>query len=335
MKRSAKVAIIVAVCLIVIGLLVGAAVTFFQSRSRGWQNPFEGGFLNTISGIESSEYTKRTETFSAADVKGLELTTISRDVKFVVGDSGEYRITCWENEDRWFEIELDGRALKVREKHRSLALPDSHVADEYRTLLVEVPENCVPGAIATVSGDVYLPALKIDGGMTVATTSGDIKIDVGFELGGDMSLSTSSGDLIVKGSFEGDFDLSTTSGGLRFSGEAASFKAESVSGDMDLSGSVFAGRTDITTTSGEVIARGLSVGSLKVHTTSGEVTISGLVSGEIDVDTTSGDVRLTLADPDSFKYDLKSTSGDHVSPYGTPSGALCRVRTTSGDIVID
>ena len=335
MKRSAKVAIIVAVCLIVIGLLVGAAVTFFQSRSRGWQNPFEGGFLNTVSGVESSEYAKRTETFSAADVKRLELTTISRDVKFVASASGEYRITCWENEDRWFEIELDGRALKVMEKHRSLALPDSHIADEYRTLLVEVPENCAPGVVTTVSGDVYFPALTIDGGITVATTSGDVKIDDGFELGGSMTVSTTSGDLDVKGVFSGDFLMNTTSGGLHFSGEAASFTAESVSGDMDLSGSVFAGSTDLTTTSGEVKACGLSVGSLKVHTTSGEVTVSGLESGEIEVETTSGDVRLTLADPDAFSFELKSTSGEKRAPSGGGSGALCRVTTTSGDITID
>nr|MCR5648312.1 DUF4097 domain-containing protein [Oscillospiraceae bacterium] len=200
---------------------------------------------------------------------------------------------------------------------------------------VEVPENCVPAAIATVSGDVYLPALKMDGGLTLATTSGNVGIEEGFELGGDMSVATTSGDLTVKGSFEGDFDLSTTSGGLRFSGEAASFKAESVSGDMDLSGSVFAGRTELESTSGEMKANGLSVGSLKIHTVSGDVTISGLESSEIDVDTTSADVRLKLSDPDGFRYDLKSTSGDNRSPYGSPSGALCRVRTTSGDIEID
>ena len=335
MKRSAKVAIIVAVCLIVVGLLVGAAVTFFQSRSHGWQNPFNGGFLNTITGAGSSEYVKRTETFSAANVKGLELSTVSRDVRFVVGGSAEYRITCWENEDLWFEMKLDGHTLKVEEKHKSRFIPEALFNSEYCTLLVEVPENCAPGVVTTVSGDVYFPALKIDGGVTVATTSGDLRIDDGFELGGGMTVAATSGDLDVKGSFRGDFLLSTTSGCLRFCGEAASFTAESVSGDMDLSGSVFAGSADLTTTSGEVKAYGLSVGSLKVHTTSGEVTVSGLESGEIDVQTTSGDVRLTLADPDAFRFDVKSTSGEKRVPYGSGSDALCRVQTTSGDITID
>lgn len=334
MKRSAKVAIIVAVCLIVVGLLVGAAVTFFQSRSRGWQDPFDGSFLDTITSRESGEYAKRTETFSAADVKGLELTTISRDVKFVVGASSEYRITCWENEDRWFEIELDGRTIKVREKRRSLALGDDHAAEEYRTLTVEVPAKCTAATVTTTSGDIYIPALTVDGGLTVVTTSGELYASDSLEILGGATVATTSGSVLFSGKLKGGFSFSSTSGDLSFSGEAEDFTAKTTSGDLVLSGCAFSGRAEVTTVSGTITADGFVCGPLKLHTTSGDISISSLDSGEIEIDTTSGDVALTLADPDAFRYEVKTTAGEVRTPYGSSSGVLCDVHTTSGDVVI-
>ena len=338
MKKSAKVALIVAVCLIVIGLLFGGVSLLLNSRrGGGWSVSFRNGLSGIVNGRESVEFVKRTESFSAAEVKSLELATVATDIKLVAGSSSQYRVTCYENEDRWYDIELDGGRLKIKEENKP-GFSDTHISifdgNEQYTVTVEVPAKCAAVSAATVSGDVYIPALTMDGGFSAATTSGDIFASDGVEVLGGVSVATTSGDVSFSGTIEGGFSCTKTSGDLSFSGEAESFSVKTTSGDLVLSGCAFSGKVDVTTVSGEIVADGFVCGPLKLKTTSGDISIRGLESGEIDIDTTSGDVALTMTDPDAYKYEIKSTSGDVRTPYGISSGVLCDVHTTSGDVVI-
>ena len=338
MKKSAKVALIVAVCLIVVGLLIGAVAALINSRrAGGWSVSFRNGLSGIVSSSESVDFVKRTETFSAAEVKGLELATVATDVKLVAGSSSQYRVTCYEKEDRWFDIELDGGRLKIKEQNKPTFF-DAHINlfenADYFTVTVEVPAKCAALSAATVSGEVFLPALTIDGGFSVATTSGDVFASDGVEILGGMSVATTSGSVGFSGTIRGGFSMTTTSGDLSFSGEAESFSVKTTSGDLVLNGCTFTGRAEVTTVSGVITADGFVCGPLKLKTTSGAITIRGLESGEIDIDTTSGDVALTMTDPDAYKYEIKSTAGDVRVPYGSSSGVVCDVRSTSGDVVI-
>lgn len=126
---------------------------------------------------------------------------------------------------------------------------------------------------------------------------------------GSLTVETLSGDVIVDQTvFAGDvLEITTVSGDIKIPFLAGRCDISTVSGDVRL-GSV-TGSFTINSTSGDI---DISSGSLSgwVETVSGDVKMSfAELTGDLDVTTTSGDVVLTLSGEENFDFRYESTSG--------------------------
>jgi DUF4097 and DUF4098 domain-containing protein YvlB len=168
---------------------------------------------------------------------------------------------------------------------------------------------------------------------------------------------TKSADLAVTGT-AGDVDLATASGDCRLHDVAGDLHIRSASGDV--SSRAVAGRATVNTASGDVSlgpvegVAGVNTASgdvsidaaatdLKVNTASGDVKVDAVVSGDIGLNAVSGDVRLGVRRGTRIYLDCTTVSGSTRSeldisddePEGDGPFANLKVRTVSGDIVID
>jgi DUF4097 and DUF4098 domain-containing protein YvlB len=183
----------------------------------------------------------------------------------------------------------------------------------------------------------------------------DLKLDVAIPKGyrGALSISSVSADIdIPSGRTWTALDVGSVSGSIDTGSFTADrFSGHSVSGA--LRGTAAAKSVDLSTTSGSVAFAGLR-GDANVRSVSGRVDLSWTVfSGRVDVGTTSGDVTLGIPAGSGFRLDAGSTSGSistthPVTVQGSTTGSgrhslvgdvgsgdgSVRVRTVSGSITI-
>lgn len=124
-----------------------------------------------------------------------------------------------------------------------------------------------------------------------------------------------------------------TSGDLNLNNLTADhFTSKMTSGELSILNAT--ANLDLQMTSGDIKVDGLS-GEGKVQATSGGVEISQREAGGLDISMKSGDVRIETPVGSQAIYDVRTTSGDIVTP---PSSAqakhIIKVRATSGDVVI-
>lgn len=139
-----------------------------------------------------------------------------------------------------------------------------------------------------------------------------------------------SGDITVTG-VRGDLALNTISGDIRVDRAGKVVAGQSISGDVELISAENDAVVELSSTSGNVTARGVKVrrldlGSISgtvrgtdlqcdsatLHTISGDVEYGGTLTsgGSYDFRTHSGDVRLTLAGGTGFEFQASTFSGE-------------------------
>jgi hypothetical protein len=151
--------------------------------------------------------------------------------------------------------------------------------------------------VHTASGDVT--AASVTGAAEITTASGDVRLD---ETGAEAHVRTAGGDVRLARA-RGDLSVRTASGDVTVGGAAASVTVATASGDVRLD-SVAAGRTEVSTTSGDVhvgVAAGVGVyldlASVTGSTTSqlDETEAGDDVPLEVTCRTVSGDIRIARA----------------------------------------
>lgn len=304
MRKSVKVLLITAGCLVAVGAIVSSAALLLTHGK--WEK---------LSYPSDTPYTERSETFPAAQVERLDIEAVADDVEFIVTDGSEYRVTCSENQEHKYDISLSGGTLKVISKDAHFGI--HFVVFRSNKLLIEVPSECARADIESVSGDVSLPdGLSFGGELAVCTVSGEVRI----------------GKVCV----QGDAEVCSTSGEISMRGASVSGRlaGSSVSGDFDLSDTVCSGDASISTTSGEVLASGFTCAMLDISSISGDVRFSALDCAGAEIDTTSGEVLIDLTEPGEFRYDCKSVSGDVRLPNASGNARSFKADTISGEIRI-
>jgi hypothetical protein len=151
--------------------------------------------------------------------------------------------------------------------------------------------------VHTASGD--LTATRVTGTAEVTTSSGDVRMD---ETGAEAQVRTAGGDVRLARA-RGDLTVRTASGDVTVGSAAASVTVATASGDVRLD-RVAAGRTEVSTTSGDVhvgVAAGVGVyldlASVTGSTTSrlDETAASDDVPLEVICRAVSGDIRIVRA----------------------------------------
>ncbi len=285
--------------------IFGAVICFSAFASVGFDiRVFEGGGYTVKEEIIKDKITNISINSDATDIKVLEWSEPEIKVEF---SENKYLKTTIKNADGKLEISVD----------------DTRRWYDLTQYLFSSPKNLI----------LYLPkgeAYNLD----AKSLSGDFISSYGGELN-SLRVELTSGDIVADGmKVLGALDLKTTSGDIEISSLRAGGNASfgTTSGDVNIGSADLGGNLQINITSGDVELGHVVGKKMKIETVSGDVEFDMISTEEIDIETTSGDVEGSFAG--GMIYQTNATSGDVRVPNSEKNGAFCRIKTTSGDIII-
>jgi DUF4097 and DUF4098 domain-containing protein YvlB len=241
-------------------------------------------------------------------VTALTVAAVGADVEFVPADSFGFEVRTFGGTPTW---SLDGGVLSVKESEGLLgslwSLGPLSGDDAYVKVFYPNGATLDSLKVTSVSGALKVSGLNIEVRQTATleTTSGAIQFD--SLKAGSLSVGTTSGDISSQGVSAPTARVGTTSGEVEFQGFTGRLDADSVSGDIKLSGGYQGGT--VGSTSGNItIATTESAQTFGYHleTLSGGIDVNGQPVGSPANSATSGDRELTV----------RSTSGHIAVDFG-------------------
>lgn len=320
MKKSIKITCIAAASCIVLGLLIllGVSIKFgFDYRN-----------LNTT--------TAEVKTYAVEQAfENIDIHSLSNNMKFSAADGEQCKVVCTETARTACTVSVENGTLTVTQK-------------DTRRWYEHFGMYWAPDDVSEMKIEVFLP-LQEYRDLSVTTQSGDIWVGEPF-IFETADLSTTSGNISF-GSAVNDISLHSTSGNITCQkiSMATSVKAETTSGNVDLS-KISTVELSASTTSGnlnlfEIYATGdavlestsgvsqlekVTAKSFTITTTSGDVWFKDSDANTLDIQSNSGCVKGNLLSKKNFE--VSTTSGEVDVPYSRDDAGKCIVKTTSGDI---
>lgn len=310
--------LITGIVLTVLGLLIFLGALFASG--------FDLSRLSTAT-YETNQHPV-SETFQSVEIR-----TDEAEIRFVASEDGTTRVDCVERAKVRHEVAVENGILKI-------------TADDKRTWI----DHLNLFAFKPLSVTVHLPAARYDA-LTVATGTGKVTVPDPFTFG-KADIMASTGDVSFDASVEGGLTIRTSTGDIRVTGVRSSSAEFSVStGKVELknlncaetlSVKVSTGKAVLTDVScKELISTG-STGSITLKNTvaseslniqrdTGDVELENCDAGQITVKTSTGDVTGTLR---SAKVFITKSSTGKIDVPDSVSGGRCELSTSTGDIRI-
>ncbi len=295
MKKSMKIAVILAAALIVLGLIVsglGFCGMGFNFRA-----------LNTEDIISA--------TFEITDpFRDISIETDVADLHFAASEDGVCRVECVDFANETYAVNVKNGTLTVVKNNRVWRENASlfSVGETYVT--VYLPEEKYASLqIDEDTGDIEMPAAFSFEQAMINTSTGDVcwLAPVSEEL----SITTDTGDMEVRDTSPRSLALKTNTGEVELDNiGCTSLSADSDTGNITLR---------------NVIADELFV----IKSDTGDVVFDRSDAAEIFVQTDTGDVMGTLV---SDKIFLTETDTGNVDVPKSATGGRCEVITNTGDI---
>jgi DUF4097 and DUF4098 domain-containing protein YvlB len=160
--------------------------------------------------------------------------------------------------------------------------------------------------------EIYLPQRA---SVDIDAVSADV--DVQQVAGRKLEVSSVSGAVVVTASSPGEASFENVSGDTTLRITTGKVSAQSVSGELHLSGGL-TGEVDLETVSGNIELGARDLDKLQVNTVSGDANLrAGLrAGGTVKAETLSGELQLDLPRGSSAKLHVETFSGDIRSPAG-------------------
>lgn len=319
MKKSKKIALIVATILVAVGL----AVFFGAVAAMG----FDFTKLNTVS--------LQTSTYEIEDAfHHIAIDEVGCDVNLYLSDDGTCKVICRDSEYITYTVHVNEDTLHIKQEDSrkwyqqiNLSLGKSETA-EIRIYLPESSYQSLDAALQ--SGDIVVPEAFCFESAKLRSSSGNIEIRA--LVNQSLDVKATSGDIWIANASPADLTAQSSSGDITLEAVNAedNIRVDATSGDLYLS-NVHAQAISASTTSGEIeLADVLADESIRIESSSGDVALQRCDAEALHIQTSSGDVSGTLLTEKVFRTD--TASGDVDVPQST-SGGECEIQTTSGDIV--
>ena len=335
MKKN-TVAIIVAVLLLIAGIaLAGTAFTMADY---------------SFDGFSSEEFEEVTYTVEG-DFEHIMIATDIHDVAIALSDDATCRIVGSESRNFKIEYGIEDNMLVVRTvderewyDHIGIFIDDAH-------LTLYLPKSTyISLTAASNTGDILIPESFTFTGASIATDTGNIEIRA--KVTGELGLAADTGHITVSGVEPTKLDVSVTTGrtvleNIKTEGEII---LECSTGRTELH-SVEAGAISSNGDTGSLLLKNVYVErEIKIKRSTGDVTLSSVIAGAFDIETSTGDVKLNSSDAESIDIETdtgrvegslltekvfitESSSGSIKVPQ-TTSGGTCKIRTSTGNIII-
>ena len=354
MKKAKKIAIIVAVSMMAVGLItVVGSLAFVR---------FDATKLDTKE-WETKTYAVE-DSFTNITIQGKDAA-----VFLVPATDGKCKVVCTENEVIYDKVAVVDNTLTIERVDESKWYNNIGVHFGEIEITVYLPENeyealfidnsggriDVPGDFTFSEAEVKNSSGKINfmadatGALKVENTSGGIY--VGDNSVGSLSVNGTSGSIEVMSVIAtGDVEVAGSSGGIGVTEvECANLSAENVSGTMRLYKIAATGDVSVNGTSGSLNIESVECknltgsdssgkiyctnvvasGDMKLENISGGISLSACDAANLKLNTTSGSIRGTLLSEKIFM--ANSVSGSVDVPK-TTGGGVCEASTTSGSI---
>jgi len=316
MSKSGKI-VVVAVCLIVVGLIIFAAAML--------GNGFD--FIALGTAVYNSNSYQITDWFT-----NISMNTDTADIVFEKSDDGNCRVICYEQEKVRHSVSVSEGTLFIN-------VVDERKWHEHIGIIFDKPKItiCLPEDeydllnITESTGDVKVPDVFRFEEINIITSTGDVKIYASSS--GDSRISTNTGDIYVKEVTADTLELSVTTG--RISVNSAKCKE-------DVKINVDTGDVKLTDVSCRSLYSGGDTGDLSlngvvaverfiIERDTGDVIFDGCDAQTISVKTDTGVVKGSLLTEKVF---FAETDTGSVDVPKTLAGGKCEVRTDTGDIKI-
>ena len=318
MKKSVKIALLVALLLTVVGLIVafaGAlAVDFNFSELDRTQN--------------TREYLVE-ESFS-----DLTVAVGACDVSLAFSEDQSCRVVCLESEKVTYVPEVINGVLFIRENDARRWYDHIGFNWSSNAVTVYLPRGFHADGVLTVmsdTGDVRVPEGLSFARADIETDTGDISFCA--EVLGSLSAKSDTGDVEIKGSSLRALRVETDTGDIDihdvYAADRLSFSTDT--GDVSLK-SVGSTNLQGESDTGDIVLKNVDVGgTLTLESDTGEVFLRGVDAASICIETETGDVSGSLRSGKMF--DAYSATGDVRVPQDS-EGGRCEIRSSTGDIEI-
>lgn len=292
-----KKTVIIALALIV----CGAAIMFGAFAAKG----FDFKEFSTVK-YEGFEY-KCSEA-----IREIEIDVSERDVTIQKSADSLCRVEYFTAGNESYTIEEDNGVLRISHNTDGREWFSLNFSDA-PAMTIFLPEGEYERLYGrSDSGDIVICSGIAFAEADIATASGDIEVNADVQ---KLDLSAASGEISISGCIIGEVAATTSSGDI-----------EAEKADM--------GTARFETASGSVdIDRVKLEGALDVSTASGEVELQYVEAASISVETSSGNVEGIIETP--MCYEVETSSGTVRVPASVTDGALCHIKTASGDVEID
>ncbi len=316
MKTGAKVGLIIAAVLVVVGL-IGAGLIVALG---GWRLP----------NVKNAEFGTRT-VLVEDDFDTISIESDTEDIVFGLSEDGSCQVVFREYDFHQHTAEVKGNTLEIRgkdtrkwyERAFSFSFEDTAI-----TLLL--PERVYDLMIDEDTGKVTIPEATQFGNVDVKTSTGDV--DFGASAA-NVKIRCSTGDIHVAYSAVNSLDLEVSTGHVKVSSVecAGDFRLKVSTGKSELK-DVRCGSFTSNGSTGDIEMEGLLVsGALNIERSTGDVQFDGCDASELEVKTDTGKVTGTLLTEKVFI--VKSDTGKIDVPEST-NGSKCKITTDTGRISI-
>ncbi len=299
MRKTTKIWLVVAACLVLLGVVVfGAAVAALD---------FDFSKINT------NNYQTNTYEING-NFENIAIDVTTTDIVFAPSNDGKCRVVCYEMQKINHSAAIKNATLVIETK-------DSRKWYDYigffigdMRMTVYLPQNEFKSLlIKTDTGDIDIPENFAFENVNIESDTADI--DFLADASMDVKLSTDTGDITVNSVFsDGDIYLETDTGDITITDvKCNKFSAESDTGKISLSSTV-------------------AKDSLSIENGTGDVVFKKSDAQKIFVETDTGDVTGTLL---SDKVFITETSTGNINVPKTVSGGRCEITTATGNIKIE
>jgi len=320
MRTGAKVWLIIAACLVLIGCLLFAGLM----TSLKWD-------FNKLATVKYSA--KTYEIIDAFD--SISMNTDTADIVFALSDDGTCKVECHEAENENHSVAVkDGTLVIELVDKKSVADYIYYIGinNDSPKITVYLPKSEYSAlSIHEDTGDIEIPGDFTFKNVELSSSTGDV--DLRADASGTIKIKTSTGDIRVEDISAGELDLSVSTGTVNVSG---------VSCKGDVRVKVSTGKAYLTDVAcknlissggtGDIsLVNVLAAEKFSIKRSTGDVRFDSADAAEILIETDTGDVEGSLCSDKVFI--AQSNTGDIDVPR-TTAGGICEIISDTGDIRI-
>ncbi|MBE6608442.1 MAG: DUF4097 domain-containing protein [Ruminococcaceae bacterium] len=317
MKKSAKIWLIIASLLVIVG-----AVMFAVSLIA-----YNGDFTKFATAKYQTNMHEISEEFT-----DISIDTETADIKIFPSDDNKCKVVCYETEKESHSVEVENGTLKIRYVDTRAWYEYIGINISSSRITVYLPEKEYSSLkIKGSTGNVYIPADFSFDSIDIKASTGDVHIEAASSE--SIKIKADTGDINLISINTSSLDLGVSTGKISVTDIncGGDIKIEISTGKVSLR-NISCKNLISSGDTGKITLKNVTASEkFSITRSTGDVTFDACDASEILVSTSTGDVRGTLLSGKVFVTD--TSTGKTDVPKST-SGGICEITTSTGDIEI-